>query len=258
MTRLGPTLALLAAAGLMAACGKAEPSTSTGKRPSGTSSTARAHALALARAVNLTAADVPGFVAHTKAKDHESPGERELKAKLQACVHTVSDTPVAEVGSQQFQREAGLVTASVQSEVTVASSTSVAARELALARSKRTRDCVSRYVGLLVRAQRHPGASFGAVSLVQRIPPAPGADGSFAWRISVPITVHGVTLAIYFDIFGFVSGANEVTLFVSGVPIPPPAQVEAHLFSVLLERTRAAERGRTPSPPPVNPHVSTS
>jgi len=258
MTRLAPFLALLAAAGLLGACGKSEPSTPAGKHRSGGSG-ASSRARALAHAINLTAADVPGFVVHGKAKERESPAEKHLKAKLDACVHASSQKPVVEAGSPEFRREAGLASASVQSEVTVASSTAVAAGELANARSRRTRDCVSRYIGLLVRAQRHPGATLGAVSLVQRTPPAPGADGSFAWRISVPVTARGLTLGIYFDIFGFVSGANEVTLFVSGVPIPPPAQVEAHLFSLLLERTKAAERGRAPSPPSgPNPHVKTS
>ena len=102
---------------------------------------------------------------------------------------------------------------------------------------------MSRYIGELVHSKTHPGSTFGSISLVQRIPPAPGADGSFAWRISVPVTAHGITLAIYFDIFGFVSNANEVTLFVTGLPIPPPAQVEARLYSLLLERTKAAEKG---------------
>jgi hypothetical protein len=134
----------------------------------------------------------------------------------------------------------------------------VAARELALVRSRRTRLCVSRYIQLLVRAQTHPGASFGAVSVVQRTPPAPGADGSFAWRISMPIATHGIRLGIYFDIFGFVSGPNEVTLFVSGVPIPPPARAEEQLFSLLLERTKAAEKGQLASPAGPNPNVTTS
>lgn len=258
MTRLAPFLALLAAAGLLGACGKSEPAASTATHASGRSSARRAHALTLVHAVNLTASDVPGFVASSKKKEHEAPAEKRLKAKLDECVHPVADRPLAEAGSPQFQREAGLAHASVQSEVTVASSRATAAKELTLARSKRTRDCVSRYIGLLVRAQKRPGASFGAVSLVQRIPPAPGADGSFAWRISVPITVHGLTLAVYFDIFGFVSGANEVTLFVSGLPIPPPAPVEEHLFSLLLERTKAAEKGRAPKPSAANPHVTTS
>lgn len=258
MTRLAPSLALLGAVGLLAACGKSDPTASTRVRASGSSSAARADALALARAVNLTAADVPGFVASSKQKERESPREKRLKAKLDACVHPVAATPLAEAGSPDFQRQAPLTRASVQSEVTVASSPAGAAKQLALIRSRRTRDCVSRYIQLVVRGERHPGAKFGAVKVVQRIPPAPGTDGSFAWRISVPLAVQGISIGIYFDIFGFVSGPNQVMLFVSGEPVPPPAPAEEGLFSLLLERTKAAEKGATASPAGPNPNVATS
>lgn len=259
MTRLTAPLALLAVAALLGGCGKSNPSASTARHESVGSTAARASALSLAREVNLTAADVPGFVASSRKKEGESPHEKQLKAKLQACVHPVTRAPLAEASSPEFQREVGLTNESVQSEVTVASSRAAAAKELALARSRRTRACVSRYIGELVHSKTHPGSTFGSISLVQRIPPAPGADGSFAWRISVPVTAHGITLAIYFDIFGFVSNANEVTLFVTGLPIPPPAQVEARLYSLLLERTKAAEKGRpAPQQAAPNPHVTTS
>ena len=68
----------------------------------------------------------------------------------------------------------------------------------------------------------------------------------------------GITLGIYFDIFGFVSGPNEVTLFVSGVPIPPPARAEEQLFSLLLERTKTAGKGRPATPAGPNPNVTSS
>jgi hypothetical protein len=74
----------------------------------------------------------------------------------------------------------------------------------------------------------------------------------------MPIATHGIRLGIYFDIFGFVSGPNEVTLFVSGVPVPPPARAEEQLFSLLLERTKAAEKGQLASPSGPNPNVTTS
>ena len=74
----------------------------------------------------------------------------------------------------------------------------------------------------------------------------------------MPIDAHGITLGVYFDIFGFVSGPNEVTLFVSGVPVPPPARAEEQLFSVLLERTKAAEKGQHASPAGPNPNVTSS
>jgi len=258
MSWLARSGALLATVGLLAACGKSDPSTSTSRHASAASGGERARALAFARAVNLTAAEVPGFHVSAKQKEHETPSEKRLKQKLAACVHPVTATPLAEAGSPDFERSEGLGTASVQSEVTVTSSAAVAAKELALVRSKRTRECVSRYIQLLVHAQKHPGASYGAVSVVQRTPAAPGADGSFAWRISMPITVHGITLGIYFDIFGFVAGPHEVTLFVSGAPLPPSARAEELLFGLLLAKAKAGGKGQPGGPTGPNPNLTTS
>ena len=259
MSRLAPTLALLAATGLVCGCGKQAGSTSSASKPSaGSSQQGRARAQAYTQAVNLTAADVPGFSVSDSNKAAETPAEKHFKRKLEECVHPVSSKPVAEASSHEFAREVGLVHQSVQSEVTVAQSSEVAARELAVIRSRRTRSCVLRYFTLLVKSQPHPGGSFGHVSLVQRTPPAPGTDGSFAWRISVAITVRRVTVPLYFDIFSFVVDANEVSLFASGLPIPFPPGAEAQLFSLLLERAKAPAKGRHEKRTSRKPKLTTS
>ena len=109
MTRLAPSLALLAAVGLLAACGKSD---TTGldrqASPPGARAPSVPRALALARAVNLTAADVPGFVASSEQKEHESPAEKRLRAKLDRACIPISTTPLAEAGSPNFQRRARL------------------------------------------------------------------------------------------------------------------------------------------------------
>jgi hypothetical protein len=258
--RVTPTIALLALAALLGACGKQSPS-STAKQPSAsTSHLSRANAQAYIEAVNLTAADVPGFDVSSSKKESESPAEKRFKRKLEQCVHPISSKPVAEGSSPEFSRELGLVREGVQSEVTVAQSPQAAARELALIRSRRARSCVLRYFGLLVKAQQRPGSSFGHVSLVQRTPPAPGADGSFAWRISVQITIRRVTVPLYFDVFGFILGANEVSMFASGLPLPFPPRDEANLFALLLERAKApAGAGHEGHKPPAKkPKITTS
>jgi hypothetical protein len=236
MGRPAACIALLAAAALTGGCGATSTGRSAGRRAA---TSGLAQARAYAHAVNLTAADVPGFTASSSKKEPETPAEKHLKEKLQDCVHPVVSAPLAEVSSPQFTRELGLVHQSVQSEVTVASSPAAASRELAQIRTRRTRACVSRYFGLLVRSQSHSRERVGPVSLIQRTPPAPGASGSFAWRISVALAVRRVQVPVYFDVFGFVVDANEVTLFASGLPIPLSPAAEAHLFSLLLERAKA-------------------
>jgi hypothetical protein len=259
MSRVAPTIALLGVAALLASCGKGSGSAPSKQQPSASNSRlSRAHAQSYIGAVNLTAADVPGFTVSSSKKEAETPAEKRFKRKLEQCVHPVSSKSVGEGSSPEFTRELGLVRESVQSEVTVTQSPVVATRELALIRSRRARSCVLRYFSLLVKAQQRPGSSFGHVSLVQRTPPAPGADGSFAWRISVAITVRRVTVPLYFDVFGFIVGANEVSMFASGLPLPFPPHEEANLFSLLLERAKAPAQGGREKHPGKKPKVTTS
>ena len=259
MSRATPTIALLAVAAVLGGCGKQGGAGASTHQPSASNShTSRAQARAYIGAVNLTAADVPGFVVSNSGQKTESPAEKRLKRKLEDCVHPVSSAPVAEASSPEFARELGLLRESVQSEVTVTQSAKAAIRELALIRSERARACVLHYFELLVKAQQTPGSSFGHVSLVQRTPPAPGADGSFAWRISVAITVRRVTVPLYFDVFGFVVGANEVSLFASGLPLPFPPEEEAKLYSLLLERAKTPAPGPRKKHPAQTPKLVTS
>jgi hypothetical protein len=255
MGRPAASLALLAAAALTGGCGTSSTGRSAGRR---TTPTGPVQARAYAHAVNLTAADVPGFTASSSKKEPETPAEKRLKEKLQDCIHPVVSAPLAEVSSPEFTRELGIVHQSVQSEVTVASSPAAASRELAQIRTRRTRACVSRYFELLVKSQSHAGERVGPVSLIQRIPPAPGASGSFAWRISLALTVRRVQVPVYFDVFGFVVEANQVTLFASGLPIPLAPAAEAHLFSLLLERAKAPLAPRGERHARKRPKVTTS
>ena len=249
MTRLAPSLALLAAVGLLAACGKSDTTASTAKHASGSSSTER-----VARPGTRPGGQPDGRRRARLRRVQRTEGTRIARRKAaqgearRVRASDLDGRPSPKPARRTSSAEAGLASASVQSEVTVASSAAVAAKELALARSKRTRDCVSRYIGLLVHAQTHPGASVGAVSLVQRIPPAPGADGSFAWRISCRSPRSGITLAIYFDVFGFVSGPNEVTLFVSGVPVPPPAAGRGAPVLAVAGKDEGRREGPHPRP----------
>jgi hypothetical protein len=45
---------------------------------------------------------------------------------------------------------------------------------------------------------------------------APGTTGSFAWRIELRFTLHGIQVPLYLDILGFVYGQAQVSLFSTG------------------------------------------
>src|SRR5271156_4403943 len=152
MRRLVAVPVILAVGGLFGGCGKSQPApavtvvksagtpgaaTTTHHakarpaKPSPQVSPARARALAFARAVNLTANDLPGFSASSEHEaKHEDATEKRATQELHACAGESGAHPeLAEVSSKSFERKAGIASQSVSSSVTV-ESTAAAAAEL--------------------------------------------------------------------------------------------------------------------------------
>jgi hypothetical protein len=205
----------------------------------------RPQALALAKAVNLRATDVPGF--RVSARHHrETQEEKRLGGQLLRCVGAGGESGLAEAGSSNFERRGVVSVLSVSSNVGVARTSALAAKQLSKLRSGHTRECVSSYFSRLLKVQRLGGTA-GPVSIQHGTPPAPGTTGGFAWRISATVTLHlgngrlrSVPVPFYIDILGFVDGPAEVTLFSFGTPVPFPAPAQQHLYALLLARTRLA------------------
>lgn len=231
--------------GLVMACGKSSPATpsrrSRATSPSSptTSALTRQRALAFARAVNLTSADVPGF---SVSSTHErgTAQERRLERQMLRCAGTPgSGKGLAEVSSEDYALKRGIIDFGVSSEVGVAETPTLAARELAAIRSAHVRGCFSHYLDLLFRSKQFGGAIVSPVSIASGTPPAPGTAGGFGWRVMATFTVQDIRVPLYLDILGFVYGPARVTLFSSGVLRPFPAAVQQGLFSLLLSRAKA-------------------
>jgi hypothetical protein len=242
-----PTILLtLAISGwLLVACGATtRPKASDRAVTLGASATAgraswRGHALEFARAVNLTAADVPGF---TVAKRHDAKTARERRAEREMLRCTGSQGPgngLTRVSSKAFELKRNVLDLSVSSEVGVAPSSALAAGELAAIRSARIKACFTRYLDEVLQGQRFAGAAIAPVSIQAGTPPAPGATGSFGWRVTASLTLRRAKLSFYMDILGFVYGPARVTLFSSSALLPFPAAAQQRLFGALLDRAEA-------------------
>ena len=267
LPRLAVILTFIAIPGLLAACGKSSHLTPTAAtQTTGTtgphkpaSSNAhtgtvepltKARAIAFAHAVNLKPADVPGFVATSKREhERETPAKKRLERGLARCTGGALEAHdgLAKASSKDFKLERGILRFSVNSEVSVVRTPAIAARELAAIRSSHVRACLSHYLKLLFQNQIlgeeksrtaiNPNSI--SLSIAHGTPPAPGATGSFGWRITAAITVRNVKLRFYIDILGFADGPAEVSLFSSGVLRPFPAAIQEHLYWLLLKRTEA-------------------
>jgi len=222
---------------------KSSPSTPpAGKSP------AQEHALAFARAVNLTADDVPGFTPRSN-HDTSSAHEKQLGRELAQCTGAVGigsgqehlpgeGKSVTEQSSKDFELKHGIIDFGVSSQVSVQPSAADAREGLQAIRSAHVRKCFSRYVQLLFAGEHVKGATPGPVSIQAGVPPAPGTAGGFGWRITASFSVRGVKVPIYLDFLGFVDGPAEVTLLSSGLIRPFPAEVQQHLFALLLARAK--------------------
>jgi hypothetical protein len=253
-SRRGVLIAGLLGAAILAGCGKgvrpgasgASPPTASGPAQTATApktGSGGARALTPARrrafadAVNLTAADVPGFSPSSSAAKRETPAEKRLEAELLHCVGGLgSPQGGGERSSHEFKRRGSALDQSVGSAVSFAATPALAAEELGVMRSARVRACFTRYLKRLFGSSSFGGGAVKRVTIAQGNPPAPGSSGGFGWRITALVDVRGIGVPFYLDILGFVYREAEVSLMSSSVLVPFPAQAQEQLFRVLLGR----------------------
>jgi hypothetical protein len=245
MRRATLLVILAGSGGLISACGKSAPtaprphSAVPGSSDTPTRAVTRQRALAFARAVNLTATDVPGFSASTP-HERDTAEEKQIEHKMLRCAgNRTAGKGLAEVSSRDYALKRGILDLGVSSEVGVAPTPALAARELAAIRSSHVRACFSHYLDLLFKSKQFSGAIVSPVSIASGTPPAPGTAGGFGWRVTATFTIQRVRVPLYLDILGFVYGPARITLFSSGVLRPFPAPIQQGLFSLLLSRARA-------------------
>ncbi len=231
----------------MATTTNSRTSPETGERADTVRPLTKAQAIAFARAVNLTAADVPGFTATARHKnEHKTAVEKRLERELTDCVGKSANSPtdLAEENSKDFKLEHAILHFSVSSEVSVAQTPALAAKELSAMRGNHVRGCLSHYLELLLKYQiiKSQGSrtivnpNSISLSISDGTPPAPGATGSFWWRIKATVVIHHIKLSYYIDILGFVYGPAEVSMSSSGALRPFPAATQEHLYLLLLKR----------------------
>jgi hypothetical protein len=240
MPRATISLALALTAASLSGCGGHQ--TAARAPTPAARSTTPAGAIAFARAVNLTAADVPGFSV-APPPQAKSPAEKNAEGELFRCAGARGprreSADVAHVSSPSFQLKRGIIDLSVSSEVGVARSATLARAELGAIHSSRVRACFTRFLRSVLASGRLHSASVGDVTIQSGNPPAPGASGSFGWRVRATFAIAGAKLPVYLDMLGFVYGPARVTLVSSGALEPFPASVQQRLYELLLARAQA-------------------
>lgn len=220
-------LALVVAAA--AGCGSSSSRTST--NTPWTSS----HSRAFAAAVNLTAADVPGFSA---SPDRNTAADRRNVAQLASCAGAVDPARrIVDVHSDDFSRGAGLQEQQVGSSVDVLPSATLARQDFMKFTAAGARMCIAAYTArALARAQTSASVKFGNPSTLTLAPPPGTSANSFGYRFVIPIAAAGATIKVYVDLLFHRAGPAEIAFNDFAIGRPFPARDQQRLFSLLVTR----------------------
>jgi hypothetical protein len=233
---LGGTCAALV---LLAGCGSSSSksaSTSTGATSAATMT--RSQAEAIANTLLLQPADVPGFTGSAREQTAE---DKQAGRELTACAGGAGEAhQLAEANSKEFKREVKGLPQAVSSAVSVLETPAYAEQDLRAIHSDRGHKCVIQFVEKAFARSLPSGSKVGAPSLSEGEQAAPGANGSFLVHLTIPLTVQGTTVNVYFDFVGFIRGHAEVRVNAYSLGEPFPKATGEHLFNVLLQRASSS------------------
>lgn len=228
-------LAALAAAG----CGGGGESTKSSEQPP-----SKEAAVAAAAAINLKAADLPGF----KAEPDDGPDDSDTKAQEKAlaqCVGVTEDSDADEIvdeSSDDFSKGEAPAVVSLSSSVTVVKSTARAKADLRAYQSPKATDCVKTFVGEVFKAQLGAtvGVTLGDVVVRALHPAAAGTDGAFGYQISAKVSAQGFSIPFALSIEGVLKGHTELSLTAFSLGTPMSEAERAAVLAVLVTRLKAS------------------
>ncbi len=239
--RAATLAALLLASAGVTACGASKSTAGAAAKTASTGAAGAAgatpkplsdsQAAAFARAVNLTAADLPGWTETAAAKVKRSRGPSDHR--LRACLG-VASAQVPEYKSARFSRRNGAAGEDVKSSIEIVASPSEAAAEAARLRSARAISCLRQVAPAL---EGSTTVHFGHF-VISRLPAPAAAKGSYALRVTTAVSRTGssLSLPVYIDEYGVAAGRAELGVNAIGLSHPVPAATAEALLAKLAQR----------------------
>jgi hypothetical protein len=198
-------------------------------------------ALAFARAVNLSAADVPEASVEARHRPTETVSEHREERACETRAGWGHPRTLAEASSPKLERGRELEIERMTSTVSVLRDERAVARQFALLASPALRKCAARVLTRNLDDKSIRDARWGRVTVSKLPIDAPGATATVGIRIVVALEIpfNEVSIPIYVDVLGFAIGRAEVALSAMSATQPVPAATERELVSLLLARARA-------------------
>jgi hypothetical protein len=201
----------------------------------------RAQALVFARAVNLSAGDIPGTSVEAKHRPAETAGERREERACEMRAGWGHQHTLAEVSSPKLKRGQELEIERITSTVSVLRDESAVSRQFALLASPAARKCAARVLTRNLDDRSIRDARWGHVTVSKLPIDAPETTASVGIRIvaELEIPFNEVSIPIYVDLLGFAIGRAEIGLSAISATQPVPTSTEHELVALLLARARA-------------------
>jgi hypothetical protein len=225
----------------LAACGGSSGSSSSASSSATTTAAvpplSAAAATKLAAAINLTAADLPGY---TSAPNPISASDKVSATQLAACAGEVAPaTEIVDANSVQLSAGSGLTQTQASSNVTVLPTAAAVQQNLSALTSARGKACLIKYINAELAKSATSGVVFSSGRLTTIPVATAGTDGGFGARVTVNATASGLHIPFYLDVIGTAKGPVETELETLGIGKPFPAADETRLATLLSGRLTA-------------------
>jgi hypothetical protein len=223
----------LSALGLVtAACGGGSGSTQA-RATSTTNPIGATSDRATAQAINLTAADLPGW---QQSPNQSSSSQQAVNSRLAACTGAPNpgQIDVVEVKSPSFDQ----AQTDISSDVTMVRSRADGLADLRALKGPKLNGCARQILIPSLSTQLPPGSTVASVDIGSFIPPGDPPD-SFGLRTSATVSApQQGTVTIVNDTIGFLAGRAEVGLDVTQIGGATPSQAtEQRLLAILVTRS---------------------
>ena len=196
--------------------------------------------LAIARAINLRAADLPGFSPQPGGNSGANPFGSQINSTCSGLVGGGQHRGTAHAGSPLFMSKSGLLRSEeVQSAVEIERSRRVVRHDLAVGRSKHTRVCIAAVLGTLKFNEHGTEVTLKNVRVTPLRVAIPGADGAFGLHIHAAISALSLSIPFNIDMIGIAVGRDEISLLTEGIDRKLPRKTEQQLTQLLVSRALA-------------------
>jgi hypothetical protein len=190
----------------------------------------------LAKQVNLTKSDMPGYKATTTDGSQLSGGK-----KFEKCAKTVpASQHVGYFQSKMFERDTPERYESVSSEVDVLQTPQLVQKDLAAWGRRRARNCI------VEQLKREGGRRLVRVTVAPLKPAVPNGTGL---RVKTIVRTSGMKVPVYLDVLLVGHEDVELALLTQAGPSPLPRDQEDALLQIAESRLEAQLQPPAPQPP---------